>query len=74
MKYVVWLLLIGLVVLHQDYWQWEKASLVFGFLPWSLAWHAGLSLAAAAVWYLALRFCWPERAEATPPALRESRR
>ena len=59
MKYIVWLLIILLVVFHQDYWQWENSTLVFGFLPYGLVYHAGISLAAAVVWVLAVRFCWP---------------
>jgi hypothetical protein len=59
MQILVWILIIVLVVLHQDYWQWEESGLVLGFLPYCLAYHAGISLAAAAVWWLATRFCWP---------------
>ncbi len=60
MRYFVGLLLIVLVILHQDYWQWNDTSVVFGFLPWTLVYHIGLSLAAAAVWYLAVTCCWPQ--------------
>lgn len=55
------ILILGLVVLHQDYWQWNNATLVFGFLPYQLAYHAGLSLMAALVWLWAVQFCWPRR-------------
>lgn len=60
MKYVVWLLIPLLTVLHQDYWQWNNDTLLAGFLPFTLAYHGGISLAAAAVWALAIKFCWPE--------------
>ncbi len=59
MKYIVWCLLALLVVLHQDYWQWDNATLVWDFLPLTLVWHGGLSLAAAGVWLLAVNYCWP---------------
>jgi hypothetical protein len=59
-KYWMGLLLIALVVLHQDYWQWDDTTLVFGLLPWTLVYHIGLSLGAAAVWWGVVRFCWPE--------------
>lgn len=59
-KYLVAVLLILLVILHQDYWQWDDATLVYGFVPWTLVYHVGLSLGAAAVWWLTVRFCWPE--------------
>jgi len=54
-----------LVILHQDTWFWTDSRLVFGFMPIGLAWHAGLSLAAAATWWLATRIAWP--LEETPP-------
>ncbi len=59
-KYLVVVLVILLVILHQDYWQWEDSTLVFGLLPWTLVYHMGLSLSAAAVWWLTVQFCWPE--------------
>jgi len=59
MTYLVWTLLALLVVLHQDVWYWEDDTLVFGFLPVGLAYHVGLSLAAAATWLLAMKYAWP---------------
>lgn len=59
MKYFVWFLIAVLIVLHQDYWQWNNATLVFGFVPFSLLYHAGISVAAATVWVLAVKYCWP---------------
>ncbi len=68
MKYLVWTLLVVLVVLHQDYWQWNDASLVFGFLPSSLVHHACISIAAALVWWLATQSCWPAGLNEIEPA------
>lgn len=59
MKVLVWMLIAGLILLHQDVWFWEDGRLVLGFLPVGLAWHVGLSLAAALVWWLATRYAWP---------------
>jgi hypothetical protein len=59
MRYFIWLLVACLIVLHQDYWQWDDPRLVFGFLPYTLLYHACLSMAAAVVWWLATKFCWP---------------
>ena len=56
---LLWLLLAMLIVLHQDYWHWDDARLVMGFLPYQLFYHACLSLAAAALWLFAVQFCWP---------------
>jgi hypothetical protein len=57
--YGVWGLILLLIIAHQDIWFWEDTTLVFGFLPIALAYHAGISLAAAFTWYLATQFCWP---------------
>ena len=59
MKYLVWTLIVLLVVFHQDYWQWDDGRLMFGFLPYALAYHIGVSLAAAVLWTLATKYCWP---------------
>ena len=60
MKYPVWILVAVLLVFHQDYWQWGNATLDFGFLPRTLTYHVAISVAAAVVWMLATKFCWPE--------------
>jgi hypothetical protein len=63
MRYATWLFVCLLVVLHQDYWQWNDASLVGGLLPSALAYHAGLSILAAVVWWLVTRYSWHEELE-----------
>ena len=63
-KKAVYLALILLGVLHQDFWYWHDTTLVFGFLPVGLAYHAVYSLAAAFLWYLALTYAWPSDVEA----------
>ena len=42
------------------------ASLLFGFLPIGLAYHALFSVACGVVWALAVRFAWPAELEAWP--------
>ncbi len=59
MKSAVWGLVLLLVVLHHDLWFWNDDRLVFGFLPITLAYHAGISLAAGITWFLAIQFAWP---------------
>jgi hypothetical protein len=59
MKYVIWILIVLLVVLHQDVWFWDDPQLLFGFLPIGLAYQMALSLAAAGVWLLATIIAWP---------------
>lgn len=60
MKYFVGILLLLLLVLHQDYWQWDKNELLFGFLPYALGYHMVISLVTAFVWLLAVTFAWPK--------------
>ena len=73
MKRLVIALVILLIILHQDFWWWDRVDpLVFGFIPIGLAWHVGISLAAALVSWLAVRYCWPRELEETnPPSARE---
>jgi len=59
MKYLIWGLVLLLVVLHQDNWNWDNDTLVFGFMPLGLFYHACLSIAASVTWFLATKFIWP---------------
>lgn len=60
----VWALVAVLAVLHYDFWYWDDRTLVFGFLPIGLAYHALISILAGVVWFLAIRFAWPSELEA----------
>ena len=51
------------MVLHHDFWLWEDDSLVFGFLPSGLAYHAVYSLVIAVFWFLVMKFAWPKAIE-----------
>ena len=62
---LVYLGLIALAILHQDFWWWDDATLVFGVLPIGLAYHVAYCLAAAGLWYLATKFAWPEGDDAS---------
>ena len=63
MRKLVVALVIVMAVLHQDFWNWDNASLVFGFLPVGLAYHAAYSLLVAALWFFSIRVAWPSRLE-----------
>ncbi len=63
MKYFVWGLVLLLMVLHQDLWNWNNDRLVFGFIPLTLAYHAGISIAASIVWLMAALTAWPTNLE-----------
>jgi hypothetical protein len=65
MKTVIWIFVVMLLVLHQDFWWWDDGTLLLGIVPVGLASHLGISLAAAALWGLAALYCWPESAEET---------
>ncbi len=53
-------LFLTLLVLHQDTWNWDDGSLLFGFLPVGLAYHAAFSILSAALAAFAIRRLWPE--------------
>lgn len=54
---------IALAVLHQDFWNWDSAELVFGFMPIGLAYHALYSLVAACFWAVVMIVAWPTELE-----------
>ena len=75
MKGLVYALLVLLAILHQDFWWWSDAEpLVLGFVPIGLAYHAAVSVAAAVLWAMAVKYCWPRDLVGQPasPADRES--
>jgi hypothetical protein len=64
MKRVVFALVVLLVIAHQDYWAWDLIDpLAFGFMPIGLTWHVGISIGAALVWAIAVKYCWPDDVE-----------
>ena len=52
-----------LAILHQDAWNWDSASLVFGFLPVGLAYHALYSLVAATFSAIVIKVACPHHLE-----------
>ena len=64
MKWFVYSLIVLLAIVHQDFWWWDRIDpLVFGFIPIGLAYHAGVSITAAILWALAVKYCWPAIAD-----------
>jgi hypothetical protein len=63
MKYIIYGLIILLAIVHQDFWWWDSDSLMFGFLPIGLAFHAGISVSAALLWLGAVKYCWPRNVD-----------
>ena len=50
MKNVVYALIVLMAIIHQDFWWWDNKTLVFGFMPLGLFYHALFSCMAAGVW------------------------
>jgi uncharacterized oligopeptide transporter (OPT) family protein len=63
MKPVVYLLFLAMLILHQDSWQWDDQTLILGFMPVGLAYHAGFSLCCAILGGLAIKYIWPHELE-----------
>jgi hypothetical protein len=59
------LVLMVLVVyaLHQDFWNWTNKSLVFGFIPVGLAYHAAYAGLASCLMWVLVRTAWPSELE-----------
>jgi hypothetical protein len=70
---VLTVLILVVYVLHQDFWNWNKAEpLVFGFLPVGLAYHAGYSILAAGLMAVLVKVAWPKHLENVQPRNPES--
>lgn len=63
MKFFIFAMVALLIVVHQDEWFWDDPTLVAGFLPVGLFYHACISLAAGLVWFMATLFIWPRDEE-----------
>ncbi|MCC9605478.1 hypothetical protein LOC68_22750 [Blastopirellula sp. JC732] len=71
MKYLIWSLVAALIILHQDFWNWDNANLIFGFLPVTLFYQICISLGAGLTWFLAVQFAWPAELEYIEQQLEE---
>jgi hypothetical protein len=63
MKGLLTLMVVLVYVLHQDFWNWHDRTLVLGFLPIGLAYHAAYSILAAIMMAVLVRFAWPAQLE-----------
>ena len=67
-KLLLTLLVLGVYLLHQDFWNWKNAKpLIFGFLPIGLAYHAAYSILAAITMAVLVKFAWPKHLEDVQP-------
>lgn len=62
-RWFIWIGAFALFVLHQDFWFWDDRTIVLGFLPIGLAYHAGFSIAAGLLWWSAVVWMWPVEIE-----------
>lgn len=63
MKWLLSLLVLAVYILHQDTWNWHDRSLVFGFLPKGLAYHASYAVLCSIMMAILVRFAWPSHIE-----------
>lgn len=66
MRWVVASIIVVMVALHQDFWNWKDGSLVLGFLPVGLAYHVGYSILAAVAMAALVRLAWPRDLDDEP--------
>jgi hypothetical protein len=58
------LVVLTVLALRHDYWWWDDAHpLLFGFLPVGLWWQAVVTLLAAGMMWMLVKFAWPGHLE-----------
>jgi len=62
LRNIFYFLLFSLYILHNDWWLWNRADLVFG-LPVGLTYHIGFCLVSTFVFYLFVKKLWPLQKE-----------
>jgi uncharacterized oligopeptide transporter (OPT) family protein len=73
-KFLLFILVAAVYVLHQDYWNWKNSDVVLGFLPVGLAYHAGYSILAAVMMAVLVKFAWPKHLEDVEPQADEAKK
>ena len=63
MNWLLALVVLIVILLHQDIWFWTDKALVFRFLPIGLACQIGYSVLASLTMWLLVRFAWPSHLE-----------
>lgn len=59
LRWILYLAIFGLYLLHNDLWLWDDSSLLMG-LPIGLLYHIGFCFAAAALMTLLVTYSWPD--------------
>ena len=60
---LLWIWVVILFALHQDFWLWDDKNLVMGSMPVGLFYHAMFSIVASITWVLANKYAWPVEIE-----------
>lgn len=60
---LAWGFVLLVAVLHVDLWWWDSTAVVLGFLPLTLAYQVGITVAAALAWALVMHVAWPRDVE-----------
>lgn len=63
MKALTYLLFVALLILHQDFWWWDSETMVLGFMPIALAFHAAFAIACTLLGLVAIKSIWPHELE-----------
>ena len=53
-------LILILIVVHQDFWNWGVTERTIGGLPQGFVFQIGLSIAAAFIWLIVTMIAWPK--------------
>ncbi len=61
-RWPVYLGVVVLYLLHQDWWNWDNRNIVLG-LPVGLAYHAAFCVAASIMMFCLVRYAWPAHLE-----------
>jgi hypothetical protein len=67
MKWLLAALVAAVYIVHQDTWLWHDKTLVFGFLPAGLAYHACYCVLAAITMAILVGYGWPRHLEGSVP-------
>jgi hypothetical protein len=61
-RWIVYFAVPVMLVLHQDWWNWDDRRLIFN-LPVGLAYHVAFCVAASILMFCLVRFAWPAHLE-----------
>jgi hypothetical protein len=68
MKWFLLILTVGLIIVHQDFWNWAKTDpRMFGYLPVGIWYHAAFCIAASVLLWLFVLLAWPKHLEDAQP-------